>query len=145
MASTPTMKHITELAHQFSVCYEVWPESAVPRDHTTRQVGFCLELHGRDGDGSPLSPGDDRSKEIYCGLREIAMRVVPEEKDGCRYKLGEFDASLHYAKSWRSPATVQLGIHILHNNGSYRTVDASETRALRETEDRLKNLGIYRR
>jgi hypothetical protein len=144
MTSTQTLEHVREIVHRFSVYYEVGPESTVLHDHAIRQVGFCLGLCGRDGQGPPLSPGDERSKEIYRGLREIAMQIIPAEERECRYQIDEFRPSLHYPNFGGSRATVQLEIHILHKHGFEQPIDAGETRALKEMEDRLKNLGIHR-
>ncbi len=144
MARTPRPEHLREIIHRFSVCYEVRTESTLLHDHKICQVGFCLDLCGRDGSGPPLSPGDERSKEIYRGLREIALQIVPEEEQDCRYELDDFHPSLHYPNQGGSRARVQLEIHILHRNGFDRPLDADETRALREMEDRLTNLGVHR-
>jgi hypothetical protein len=144
MTSTHTLEHVREIVRQFSVYYEVRPESMLLHDHTIRQVGFCVDLYGRDGQGPFLCPGDERSKEIYRGLREIALQIVPEEQEDCRYQLDDFDASLHYDSHGSKYGRVQLKIHILHKDGFQQPIDAGETRARREMEDRLRNLGIYR-
>ena len=144
MASTPPTEHVRQIVDRFSVYYDVRPESTVLHDHSIRQVGFCLDLYGRDGQGPPLSPGDERSKEVYQGLREIALQIMPDKEHECRYELGEFHSSLLYSNHGSSHACVPLEIHILHKSGFDRPVDAGESRALREMEERLKNLGVYR-
>jgi hypothetical protein len=144
MTSTQTLAHARDIVRRFSVYYEVRPESTLLHDHTIRQVGFCVDLYGRDGQGPPLNPGDERSKEIYRGLWEIASQIVPEEQEDCRYQLDGFDASLHFDSHGSKCGRVQLKIHILHKHGFEQPIDAGETRALKEMEDRLKNLGIHR-
>lgn len=144
MTSTQTSEHVREVVHRFSVSYEVRPESAVLHDRTIRQVGFCIDLCGRDGQGPPLSPGDKKSKEIYRGLREIAMQIIQAGECECHYQIDEFQPSLRYPNNGGSRATVQLGIHIHHKHGFQQPIDADETRALRMIEDRLKDLGIHR-
>jgi hypothetical protein len=142
MSSTLVAGQIQDMVERFSVCYAVCADSTVVRDHSIRQVGFCLDLYGRDGNGPPLSPGDERSKEIYRTLREIALQIVPEGGNDCRFELDKFYPSLQYGNNPRSPARVQLTIHILHKNGFDRPIDAAVTQALRELEDRLRYLGI---
>lgn len=143
MTSTQTLEHAKDIVRRFSVYYEVRPESTLLHDHTIRQVGFCFDLYGWDGQGPSLYPGDERSKEIYRGLREIALQIVPEEQEDCRYELDDFDASLHYDSHGSKYGRVQLKIHILHKDGFQQPIDAGETRARREMENWLKNLGIY--
>ena len=142
MSGVPTAEHVTEIVRQFSVSYEVRAESMLLRDHTIRQVGFCLDLYGRDG-VAHLSPGDERSKEIYQGLCEIASRIVAEEPVDCRYELGEFDSALRYGNSARDGGSVRLVIHIVHQNGFEQPVDPAETRALRELQGQLETLGVH--
>jgi hypothetical protein len=143
MKSTSLPEHTREIVHRFSVSYDVRPESMVLHDHTIRQVGYCVDLYGADGDGPPLSPGDERSKEIYRALREIALQTVQEEDHNCRFELDGFYSSLHYDSDPKSPARVQLTIYILHRNGSERPINAGVAQALHKLEDRLKHLGIH--
>ena len=144
MTSTTQPEHIREIVHRFSVFYEVYPESTVLHDHTIRQVGFCVDLCGRPPQGINVSPRCARSKEIYRGLSEIARWVIPEEEFECCYELDGFDASLHCGNGAQDRGSVQLEIHILHEHGFDRPLDECELRALREVEDRLKNLGVDR-
>jgi len=144
MTSTTRPEQIREIVDRFLVYYEVYPESTVLHDHTIRQVGFCLDLYGRPPRGVNLSPGCTRSKEIYQGLSEIATRVVPEEGFECHYGLDGFDASLYYGNGAQDRGGVQLEMHILHQHGFDRPLDACEVLALREVEDRLKSLGVHR-
>ncbi len=143
MNSTLLADHTAEIVQRFSVSYAVRAESTVLHDHTIRPVGFCVELFGRDGDGPPLSPGDERSREIYRGLRNIALQVVPHENHDCQFELDDFHPSLHYGTNPRGPAKVRLAIYILHRNGFDRPIDADVTQALHKVEDRLKELGIH--
>jgi hypothetical protein len=143
MSSNSLAEQTQDMVEQFSVCYGVCAESTVLCDHSIRQIGYCLDLYGRDGNGPPLSPGDERSKEIYRALREIALQVVPEEDHDCRFELDEFYPSLQYSNNPKSPARVPLTIHILHKNGFHRPIDAVVTQALHELEDRLKYLGVH--
>ena len=144
MTSTTRPEHIREIVHRFSVFYEVYPESTVLHDHTIRQVGFCVDLCGRPPRGKNVSPGCARNKEIYGGLSQIASWVIPEKDFECCYELDGFDASLQCDEGAQDCGSVQLEIHILHQHGFDRPLDECELRALREVEDRLENLGVYR-
>jgi hypothetical protein len=132
-----------DIVERFSICYGTCPESTVLRDHSIRQVGYCLDLYGRDGNGPPLSPGDERSRTIYRALREIALQIVPEEDHDCRFELDEFYPSLQYGNNPKGPARVPLTIHILHKNEFDRPIDAAVTQALHELEGLLRCLGVH--
>lgn len=143
MSSTTQAENIGDTVARLSVSYETRLESMLLADNSVRQVGYCLELCGRDGDGPPLSPGDERSKEIYRALREIALQVVPEEDHDCQFELDGSYSSLHYDNNPKSPAKVHLAIYIFHKDGFERPIDSGLAQGLHELECRLQDLGIH--
>jgi hypothetical protein len=133
----PTPEHVREIAKRFHVHCEVYPELRVLHDHTTRQVGFCLELYGR--------VSQDSRRDVCLGLREISSFIVPATEGAARYEIDENPAAVHYCGNEEGGRPcVQLAIRILHHEGSERPVDEIQARALKEMEHRLEGLGVSR-
>jgi hypothetical protein len=138
-------QRVRELARRLHVHYEVYPDSVILRDHSIRSVGFCVELYGQVADHPGLRPESDRAKEVYGVLREISTLIVPDADDGCRYQMRGSSAAFYFCGS--QPADrgcVRLEIRILHRDDWDRPIDAFESRALQEIEDRLDRLGVPR-
>jgi hypothetical protein len=144
MESISQAEHFREIAQRYSVSYQVYPESRVLRDGTLRQVGFCLELYGRNGDGRPLSPGDERAAEIYRGLRQIALQIAPQQAEACYYQVDGSNSLLVYGNPSSPRGSVLLEIHILHSDDCERPLDEDEIHALHEVEERLQELEVHR-
>jgi len=137
--------HVSELARRLRVHYEVYPDSVILRDHSIRSVGFCVELYGQAADDPGLRPVADRAKEVYGVLREISTLVVPDADDGCRYQMrGSSAAFYFYGSKPADRGCVRMEIRILHRDHWDRPIDAFESRALQEIEDRLAGLGVPR-
>jgi hypothetical protein len=149
-ASGPSPSHgtaapadIGEIVRRFRVHYDVYPESAVLRDHSIRQVGFRLELSGEVGAGA--RPGDDRCREVCHGLLRLSSLVVSGTSGGCLCEVAVFPAMLAYDGGQEgSPACVRLDIRILHDGGCERPIDPSQGLALRELQNRLGEFGVSR-
>ena len=138
-------QHGSELARRLHIHYEVYPESVILRDHSIRSVGYCVELYGQVGDDSGCGPVADRANEVYGVLREISTLIVPHGDDACRYQMRGSSAIFYYCGS--QPADrgcVRLEIRILHRDHWDRPIDAFESRALQEIEDRLDGLRVPR-
>ena len=144
MESVQTEQRLREIAARHRVYYEIRREQVPLKDHTLQEVGYRLELHGEHAAGSHPMPGCALCQEIYRGLREIAVWILPTEIRDSSYDLEAFDASLHYSHPTKDPGSVQLGIDILHRSGFDRPVDACEVRCLREMEEKLRRLGLRR-
>lgn len=138
-------ERVDEVARQFHVHYEVYPESMALCDHSIRHVGFCLELHARIGTNSGGRLGDDRCREAILGLLEVSSLLVPAAEGDCCYEVSGSPAAFCYHGSPQGgQGCVRLDIRVLRREGWDRPVNEMEARALREMEDCLRALGVPR-
>lgn len=139
---TPAPGDLVRFLDQFTVFYEVCPESAVLGGHAIRQVGYVVHLYGDDECGEPLHPGDDRCREILRGLYWISRWAAPADDGACHIDINGVDASLHHLKGPKGHGCVRLEIRILHAGAPDRPMDADQKRALEVLVGRLEALGV---
>jgi len=134
-----------ELARKFHVHYELYPESMVLRDHSIRQVGFCIELHARVGTNSGVQLGDNQCREAFRGLREVSSFLVPAAEGDCCYDVGNSPHTLCYhGNPQEGQGCVRLEIRVLRREGWEHPGNGTEARALRVMQDRLQVLRVPR-
>lgn len=142
MESAPT--RLKDLVELFRVCWEAWPEEIFVGSR--RQIGYALELIGTHKAGvEHPEPGCEHCHDVFRALREIAEWVLPRETRPSVYEIQTYDQSLSYSPARRNRPDVILTIKILHRDGFERPVDECENRCLKEMEERLRELGAWRR
>jgi hypothetical protein len=143
MNNNPAPEELSRLLERFAISYEVSPESAVPRGHAIRQVGYVVNLYGDDERSLPLRPGDDRYREILRGLYRISRWATPGDDGTCHVDINGAGASLHYLRGGKGRGCVRLDIRILHAGGAPDLpMDADQKRVLEEVVGRLEALGV---
>ena len=142
MNNNSSLEDIRKLVERFAISYDVFPESAVLRDHAIRQVGYVVNLYGDDERDRPLHPGDERCGEVIRGLYRVARWVIPPDERACHIDINGANDSLHYLQSGKERGLLQVEIHVLHGDALDASLDADEKRALEELIGRLESLGV---
>ena len=138
-------ERVDEVVTQFHVHYEVYAESMAMRDHSIRQVGFCVELHARVGGESGVRLGDDQCREAIIGLLEVSSFLVPAAEGDCCYDVdGSPFALCYHGSPQEGQGCVRLDIRVRRRDGWNRPVNGMDARALQEMEHRLRALGVPR-
>ena len=105
-SSATTKNELAQLVQRYQVCWEVWPEYLTV-GHTTRQVGFELELSGSDK-GIEFNPTCPECSQIRWALEAIA-RWILDQKDVERLELGYREQSISFPCA-RKPSRRHLAI-----------------------------------
>ena len=140
VASGPPSRLI-ELVKRFRVCWEVWPEYLLVSG-ARRQVGFELLLCGAHEQGvNSLTPGCPHCCRVFEALQEIATWIEPQEFRQSKYRIGCYDAALHYAALRQHRPDVALSLKFLHREHIEAPVDECQLHCLEEMKARLRSLG----
>ena len=143
MAIDNTIARLKQLANQYRVCWEVWPESLYD-DHEQHKIGFDLEIIGTHPTQAEYAvPGCELCHEVYHALRGIAAFVLPDEDRPTRYEVEPFEPKLAFSTVRHNRPDVVLEIKILHKFG-LSDIDACQQRCLKDIEDRLRLIGVRR-
>lgn len=120
-----------------NVCYEVSPHFEVYH-HAKRQAAYDLTLYAPQPDRSLADPGGSVNAEIWEQLREIALRVLPQD---AHYDVDPFDAAYHLRPETRYEPEVDLNVEVWPHDG-FAPIDDRLRHQVRVMEEALLKLGV---
>jgi hypothetical protein len=140
---------LADLAKRYQVCWEVWPEYSTIGGQE-RQTGFELELSGIHGSATQhMGRGCPGCRRIYSALHAVTEWVLPKQAEPSMYQIGPCEAALRYSAVRGSESNgtltvkidVALKVKVFQLRGFDQSVGQCEMRSLRETKEKLSELG----
>ena len=141
-----SINKLRKLVRKYRVYWVVMPAIHINQSGSKVQIGYNLALVGTSSksDKTDLEPGGKESSEISTNLREIAKGIMPEEDSGVRCQIRELDNFLFHnpQDQEKNRKSVALVLQMRHREKFDRPVDNFLMGALKELEERLKDIGI---
>jgi hypothetical protein len=105
-------------------------------------VGYELELSALcDSPRQGFWSNSPASMRLFCGLKTLAEKLVPDDLDGTRIDILPFDHSVHLDPNQHFRPRVLLKLQIIHAADYFQPAGASEAHCLHELEIALGSLG----
>jgi hypothetical protein len=137
---TEAPARIRDLVQAHKVCWETYPHK-LPSPAGSRTVGFEVLLIGTaEGSEPEISPGDERSHQVYYDLRQIAEFVIAEDEQ-VRCEIEPFDPFVALSPRRKFRKDIVLTIEIGDREQFDNVVLDAEVRSLRRIEQTLRDLG----
>jgi hypothetical protein len=138
--STEAPARIRDLVQLHKVCWETYPHK-LPSPSGSRIVGFEVLLIGTaEQTDAPISPGDERSHQVYYDLRQIAQFVIAEDEQ-VRCEIEPFDPFVALSPRRKFRQDIVLTIEIGDREHFDNLIVDAEVRSLRRIEQALRDLG----
>jgi hypothetical protein len=130
------------IVKEHKVLWMVIPIELVNSEGKTYQAGFTLALAG-------IAPGreenlhDSSEGNVFKDLREIANWLVPKDNSNIHCEIEAFDNFFFYVPGDIDPERrdYAVAISIWNKEGKNKPVDIHQTKALKEMEEKLKQIG----
>jgi len=144
-------ENFRELTEQYHPYYEVQPYYAFFEERPAGakavsrkiQVGFDIDVYGIT---TSLEPGPLSDYELgYDALQKVVETVLPHTSDHCSIEVIPFPSTVILAAKMHLQPQAILRIRITHTRGLDQPAGVSEEQAVKETEEKLRDLGVKRR
>jgi hypothetical protein len=136
---------LRQLVRKYRVYWLVMPAIHINESGSKVQIGYNLALVGTNSksDKTTLVPGSKESADVFVNLRQIAEGIMPGEDTGVRCHIRDLDNVLfHNLKDQeKNRKSMAIVLQIRHREKFDRPVDNFLMGALKELEERLKNIG----
>lgn len=137
---------LRKLVRKYRVYWLVMPAIHIDQSGSKVQIGYNLALVGTSSksDKTALELGSKESSDISTNLRQIAEGIMPGEDSGVRCQIRELDNVLFHnvRDQEKNRKSVALVLQIRHREKFDRPVDNFLMGALKELEEKLKNIGV---
>jgi hypothetical protein len=144
---------LADLVKRYQVCWEAWPEYSMIGGQE-RQTGFELELSGTHESATQhMGRGCPACRRIYSALHAVTEWALPRQADPSMYQIGPYEVVLRYSavhgSGFNGTLTVKidvaLKVKVFQLRGFDQSVGQCEMRSLRETKEKLSELGTGER
>jgi hypothetical protein len=143
-------KDVRELVKEHQVFYEVSPYNLLideqagspPASTRTIQAGFDVDIYGVNTNDEPALPGPDYALG-YAEVRKVTTEISHRTSNSCSLEVIPFPSRIVIGA--HAELEGMLRIRISHRRGLDQAAGPPEGQALKELENRLKDLGIPRR
>jgi hypothetical protein len=144
---------LAALVERYQVSWEVAPEYSTIGGQE-RQTGFELELSGTHESATQhMGRGCPACRRIYSALYAVTEWVLPKQAEPSMYQIGPYEATLRYSavRGSESKSTlavkidVALKVKLFQLRGFDQSVGQCEMPSLRETKEKLSELGTDER
>ncbi len=136
---------LRQLVRKYRVYWLVMPAIHINESGSKVQIGYNLALVGTNSksDKTTLVHGSKESSDLSVNLRQIAEGIMPGEDTGVRCHIRDLDNVLfHNLKDQeKNRKSMAIVLQIRHREKFDRPVDNFLMGALKELEERLKNIG----
>jgi len=136
---------LRQLVRKYRVYWLVMPAIHINESGSKVQIGYNLALVGTNSksDKTTLVLGSKESADVSANLRQIAEGIMPGEDSGVRCHLRDLDNVLFHnlTDQEKNRKSVAIVLQIRHREKFDRPVDNFLMEALKELEERLKNIG----
>jgi hypothetical protein len=144
---------LAALVDRYQVCWEVAPGYSTIGGQE-RPTGFELELSGTHESATQhMGRGCPACRRIYSALHAVTEWVLPRQADPSMYQIGPYKVVLRYSAVHGSgfngtlsvKIDVALKVKVFQLRGFDQSVGQCEIRSLRETKEKLSELGTGER
>ncbi len=102
--------------------------------------GFVLHLVGTRDEVSD----EGKTSEIFRNLYRIAQWIMPKENPEVRFEIRQHDSVFFYLPGDdrdENRRDLVVSLRVLHHEGFHRPIDKYQIEAIKEMEQKLKNIG----